>query len=145
MIKILSLVSLIMLHCCDNNYGRILSLSSKVSLFHELASLLAADGNHQTSRDLLNRVRNCNYCVAVTYYVHSHKIQLLTLLPTWLRCLRMSSKWILIPEFTGSVFSGCTHSLTCFQEGTAKYAQLASPRKSKVSYTGMVSVVTTSQ
>ena len=31
--------------------------SSKQSLFDELSGLLATDGNHQTSRDLLTRVR----------------------------------------------------------------------------------------
>ncbi len=39
--------------------------SSKQSLFDELSGLLATDGNHQTSRDLLTRVRLIMHTVGV--------------------------------------------------------------------------------
>ena len=43
----LFVVAVIVVLCCS---------SSKLQLFEELSGLLSAEGNHQTSRDLLNRV-----------------------------------------------------------------------------------------
>ena len=141
---------------CHNHEETLLySLSSKLSLFHELASLLASDSNHQTSRDLLNRVCTVAMlkCIAVIYHFFC-KIQLLTIIILFGCMLRNTnggttiftneSRFLINETLDSYAHHFCIYCHV-IQEGTAKYAELASPRKSKAPGTGMVSWVTTMQ